>query len=108
MRTTASLNATRFGVLPDSGCRSAFYSVVDRFSTPTDIQTVDAYLAFAFHPVNAVLGEGIKTIPYEVADQLGESPDVVVTATGGGDNLAAQYRGIRSRLTRKRSKNASR
>lgn len=58
-------------------------------------ERLDAYLAFAFHPVNAVVGEGIKTISYEVVEQLDSAPDVVMTATGGGDNLAAQYRGYR-------------
>lgn len=52
-----------------------------------------AYLAFAYQPLNAVVGEGVKTISYEVAEQLAGVPDVVVTATGGGDNLAGQYRG---------------
>lgn len=56
---------------------------------------LDAYLAFAFHPVNAVVGEGLKTISYEVTEQLCDAPDVVISATGGGDNLAAQYRGYR-------------
>ena len=57
---------------------------------------LDAYLAFAYQPFNAVLAEGVKTISYEVAEDLAfDVPDVVVTATGGGDNLAAQYRGYR-------------
>lgn len=57
---------------------------------------LEAYLAFAYEPFNPVLGEGVKTISHEVAGQLGwEAPDVVVTATGGGDNLAAQHRGYR-------------
>ncbi|MFC3958793.1 threonine synthase [Halovivax cerinus] len=55
-----------------------------------------AYLAFAYRPFNPVLEEGIKTISYEVAEALEwTSPDVVVTATGGGDNLVAQHRGFR-------------
>ena len=37
--------------------------------------------------------EGIKTIAYEVVAQLGAAPDVVVTPVGGGDMLAAQWRG---------------
>ena len=57
---------------------------------------LDAFLAFAYQPFNPVLAEGVKTISYEVAEVLAfEAPDVVVTATGGGDNLAAQYRGYR-------------
>jgi len=57
---------------------------------------LDAYLAFAYQPFNAVLAEGVKTVSYEVAADLAfDVPDVVVTATGGGDNLAAQYRGYR-------------
>lgn len=55
---------------------------------------LDAYLTFAYRPFNPVLEEGIKTISYEVAAALSwTAPDVVVTATGGGDNLVAQHRG---------------
>lgn len=53
----------------------------------------EAYLGFAYQPFNPVPAEGVKTISYEIAEQL--VPDVVVTATGGGDNIAAQYRGFR-------------
>jgi len=57
-------------------------------------ETLDAHLAFAYEPFNPVVGEGVKTVSYEVTEQLvWTAPDVVVTATGGGDNLAAQHRG---------------
>lgn len=55
---------------------------------------LDAYLAFAYRPFNPVAMEGVRTVSYEAAEALDwTAPDVVVTATGGGDNLAAQYRG---------------
>lgn len=58
-------------------------------------EQLDSYLAFAYQPFNAVLAEGVKTISYEVIEQLNwTAPDIVITATGGGDNLAAQYRGF--------------
>lgn len=57
---------------------------------------VDAYPALAYQAANPVPAEGVKTISYEVANDLDRSaPDVVVTPTGGGDNLAAQFRGYR-------------
>lgn len=57
---------------------------------------LDAYCTFAYRPFNPVLEEGVKTVAYEVAEALDwTAPDVVVTATGGGDNLSAQYRGYR-------------
>lgn len=53
-----------------------------------------AYLVFAYRPFNPLLAEGVKTISYEVAEAMNwMAPDAVVTATGGGDNVWAQYRG---------------
>lgn len=55
---------------------------------------LDAYVAFAYNPFNPVPLEGIKTISYEVAEALDWTvPDIHISATGGGDNLAAQHRG---------------
>lgn len=54
---------------------------------------LDAYMVFPYRPFNPVLMEGVKTISYEVTEQLGTSPDVVVTPCAGGDNLSAQHRG---------------
>lgn len=51
------------------------------------------YLGFVWAPVNPYILEGIKTIAYEVAAQLPGAPDVVVAPVGGGDMLAAQWRG---------------
>jgi threonine synthase len=51
------------------------------------------YLAFVWAPVNPYILEGIKTISYEIAAQLPAVPDVVVAPAGGGDMLAAQWRG---------------
>ena len=51
------------------------------------------YLGFVWAPINPYILEGIKTIAYEVAGQLGGAPDVVVTPVGGGDMFTAQWRG---------------
>jgi threonine synthase len=51
------------------------------------------YPAFVWAPVNPYILEGIKTISYEVVAQLGAAPDVVISPVGGGDMLAAQWRG---------------
>ncbi len=52
-------------------------------------------LAFVWAPVNAYLLEGLKTIAYETAARLPGAPGVVVCPVGGGDLLAAQWRGWR-------------
>lgn len=51
------------------------------------------YLGFVWAPVNPYILEGIKTISYEVVYQLRGVPDVVIAPVGGGDMLAAQWRG---------------
>jgi len=51
------------------------------------------YLGFVWAPVNPYILEGIKTISYEVASQLGDAPDVVLAPVGGGDMFTAQWRG---------------
>ena len=51
------------------------------------------YLAFIYAPLNPYLLEGIKTISYEIAARLPGAPDVLVCPVGGGDLLAAQWRG---------------
>lgn len=56
-------------------------------------ERLDAYMVFPYRPFNPIVMEGVKTISYEVVEQLGTSPDVVVTPCAGGDNLSAQYRG---------------
>jgi threonine synthase len=58
-------------------------------------QRTNYYLGFVWAPVNPYILEGIKTIAYEVAGQLGAAPDVVVTPVGGGDMFAAQWRGYK-------------
>ncbi len=52
------------------------------------------YAAFVWAPANPYILEGIKSMAYEIAAQLGEQPDVVVCPTGGGDMLAAIWRGF--------------
>lgn len=55
---------------------------------------LEAHLVFSYRPFNPTVAEGVKTISYETAEALGwAAPEVVITATGGGDNLWAQYRG---------------
>ena len=51
------------------------------------------YLAFVWAPVNPYPLEGLKTISYEVAAQLPGAPEAVIVPAGGGDLLAAQWRG---------------
>lgn len=51
------------------------------------------YPAFVWAPVNPYILEGIKTISYEIAARLPGPPDVLVCPVGGGDMLAAQWRG---------------
>ena len=51
------------------------------------------YLGFVWAPVNPYALEGIKTISYEVVARLSGAPDVVIAPVGGGDLLAAQWRG---------------
>jgi threonine synthase len=51
------------------------------------------YPAFIWAPVNPYILEGIKTISYEIAARLSGPPDTVICPVGGGDMLAAQWRG---------------
>jgi threonine synthase len=51
------------------------------------------YPAFVWAPVNPNPIEGHKTMSYEVVAQLSGAPEVVVCPVGGGDMLAAQWRG---------------
>lgn len=55
-------------------------------------KTEQAYLAFFWEPVNPVILEGFELIAEEIVQQLGQSPDVVLIPTGGGDHLVAQGR----------------
>ncbi len=54
---------------------------------------LDYYLAFVWAPVNPCLLEGLKTIAYEIVARLPGAPDCLVCPVGGGDLLAAQWRG---------------
>ncbi|MFQ5741062.1 MAG: threonine synthase [Acidobacteriota bacterium] len=56
------------------------------------------YLAFVWAPVNPLILEGIKTLSYEAVEAFGEAPDAVVAPVGGGDMLAAQWRGYQECL----------
>jgi threonine synthase len=51
------------------------------------------YPAFVWAPVNPYILEGIKTISYELVARLPGPPDVLICPVGGGDMLAAQWRG---------------
>ena len=56
-------------------------------------ERLNYYLGFIWAPVNPYILEGLKTIAYEVAARLPGAPDVVACPAGGGDLLAAQWRG---------------
>jgi threonine synthase len=51
------------------------------------------YPGFIWAPVNPYLLESMKTVSYEVVNQLSTSPEVVVSPVGGGDLLTGQWRG---------------
>jgi threonine synthase len=51
------------------------------------------YLGFIWAPVNPYILEGIKSISYEIVARLPGPPDIVICPVGGGDMLAAQWRG---------------
>jgi threonine synthase len=51
------------------------------------------YPGFIWAPVNPYLLESMKTVSYEVADQLSAFPDVAVSPVGGGDLLTGMWRG---------------
>jgi threonine synthase len=51
------------------------------------------YPGFIWAPVNPYPLEAMKTISYEVVNQLSACPEVVVSPVGGGDLLTGQWRG---------------
>jgi threonine synthase len=51
------------------------------------------YPAFVWAPVNPYILEGIKSISYEIATSLSGPPDTLICPVGGGDLVAAQWRG---------------
>ncbi len=51
------------------------------------------YPGFIWAPVNPYLLESMKTVSYEVVNQLSAFPEVVVSPVGGGDLLTGQWRG---------------
>jgi threonine synthase len=51
------------------------------------------YPGFIWAPVNPYLLESMKTVSYEVVNQLSRSPEVVVSPVGGGDLLTGMWRG---------------
>ena len=61
-------------------------------------ERLNYYPAFVWAPVNPYILEGIKTLSYEIVDQLGESPDMIVCPVGGGDMFTAQWRGYQELL----------
>lgn len=59
---------------------------------------INYYPAFVWAPVNPYILEGIKTISYEIAARLPKDVSTslnIVAPVGGGDMLAAQWRGWR-------------
>jgi threonine synthase len=51
------------------------------------------YPGFIWAPVNPYLLESMKTVSYEVVNQLSTFPEVVVSPVGGGDLLTGMWRG---------------
>jgi threonine synthase len=51
------------------------------------------YPGFIWAPVNPYLLESMKTVSYEVANQLSGVPEIVVSPVGGGDLLTGMWRG---------------
>jgi len=51
------------------------------------------YPGFIWAPVNPYLLESMKTVSYEVVNQLSAFPEVVVSPVGGGDLLTGMWRG---------------
>ncbi len=56
-------------------------------------QDTGLYLGFVWAPVNPYILEGIKSISYEIAFRLPGAPEMIIGPVGGGDMLAAQWRG---------------
>jgi len=54
---------------------------------------LNCYPAFVWAPVNPYILEGMKSISYEITEDLSGAPDVIVCPVGGGDLLASQWRG---------------
>lgn len=52
------------------------------------------YVASTTQSANAVQAEAARTIAYELVDDLGSAPDVLVVPVGGGGTLAAIHRGF--------------
>lgn len=51
------------------------------------------YPGFIWAPVNPYLLESMKTVSYEVVNQLSTFPEIVVSPVGGGDLLTGMWRG---------------
>jgi threonine synthase len=62
-------------------------------------QRLNAYNVFCWALINPYTLEGNKTIAYEICEALGwNPPDVVIVPVGGGDNLAAEWKGFKEML----------
>lgn len=79
-------------VIPVNGIFSRGPEAISALILAAAAQT-NQYPAFVWAPVNPYILEGIKTISYEVVAQLSGAPDFVISPVGGGDMLAAQWRG---------------
>lgn len=56
-------------------------------------KALNYYPGFIWAPVNPYLLESMKTVSYEVVNQLSAFPEVVVSPVGGGDLLTGMWRG---------------
>jgi len=57
-------------------------------------EATNLYPGFVWAPVNPYILEGIKSISYEIVARLPGAPDAVICPVGGGDMLAAIWRGF--------------
>lgn len=89
-----ALNATAIGV------RNLFKGTHQDLIDLLDIVSseLNAYNAFCWALANPVSTEGIKTISYELAYQMEEPPDFIITPAGGGDNLFGIWKGFNELL----------
>lgn len=58
------------------------------------VQSEGAY--YASHYYNPYFMEGMKTTAWELWEQLGRAPDVIVMPAGQGTNMVGMYRGFRA------------
>jgi threonine synthase len=84
--------ATGAQVLPVAGIFAHGPDAIGQLILKT-ASRLNYYPAFVWAPVNPYILEGLKTISYELVARLPGPPDALICPVGGGDMLAAQWRG---------------